>query len=69
MFLVSKEGRPNSATKSIRSEGDTEGDSSNTAINPNNKAPRGTAGGDQKEADLLNDVEDGNITWKPLLPQ
>lgn len=69
MFLVSKESRPDTVAKSVRSEGDTKEDSSNTVNNPNNKTLRGTAGDDQNAADLLNDVEDGNITWKPLLPQ
>lgn len=69
MFLVSKESRPDTVAKGIGSGSDTKEGSSNTVNKSHNKALRNTAADDRNTADLLNDVEDGSITWKPLLPQ
>lgn len=73
--LISKESRPDTTVKGVRSGRDMEQNPQNMPQSPgvayphNGQGPQTTADGGRSTTDLLNDDVDEGINWKPLLPQ
>lgn len=73
--LISKENRPDTALKSVRSERDMGQNPLNISQSPgtvypqNRPGAQATSDGGRNTTDLLNDDADEDIRWKPLLPQ